>query len=76
MKVKTIMMFRWFLSKKSNLSLLVKRTKQLKRRRKKSQNELKLLGIISIDSCTHKVNREQEYKTLYRPLEMKTYDNY
>ena len=76
MKVKTSMMFKWFLSKKSSLSLLVKRTNWLKRRRKKSQNELKLLGIISIDNCTRKVNREQESKTLYRPLEMKTYDNY
>ena len=56
-KVKTIMIFKWFLSEKSNQSLLVKRTKSLKKRRKKSQNN-KLLGIISIDSCTHKIHRD------------------
>ena len=57
-KVKTIMMLKWFLSEKSNQSLLVKKSKSLKRRRKKSQNKPKLLGIISIESCTHKVNRD------------------
>ena len=69
------MIFKWFLSEKSNQSLLVKRIKSLKRRRKKSQNKHKLLGIISIDSCTHKVNRDKEPKTLYRLPEKKTCDN-
>ena len=52
------MMLKWFLSEKRNQSLLLRKTKSLKRRRKKSQNKHKLLGIISIDSCTHKVNRD------------------
>ena len=73
-KVKTMMMLKWFLCEKSNQSLLVKKIKSLKRRKKKSQNN-ELLGIISTDSCTHKVNRDKEPKTLYRLPEKKTCDN-
>ena len=66
------MIFKWFLSKKSNQSLLVQKTTSLKRRRKKNQNVIQLIGIMSFDSCLNKINRDQESKTLYRLPEMKT----
>ena len=74
-KVKSKMIFKWFLGEKSSQSLLVKKTKSLKRRKKKSQSEQQPIDKTSMGNRDHKIKRDQESKTLYKLPEMQTIED-